>query len=160
MSDKRKILVSGCVYGWLCRNDAVMCPCLHPTFLKWKEEGRLIPVCPEDFGGMPTPRTESERVSAIKFMNYDGVDVSEFYLKGAAEALRLAKENNVVMGIFMDGSPSCGSTRLLDGTMTHTYKKGEGITVQLLRENGFKVFSEQEIEKAAQYLEAEEKELL
>ena len=91
MSEK-KILVSGCLFGWHCRYDDGDTPCLHPQFLKWKEEGRLIPVCPEVFGGLPTPRPDCQR-TGDKVMSCVGGDCTEQYTKGqglAVEYLRNA----------------------------------------------------------------------
>lgn len=79
MSEK-KILVSGCLFGWHCRYDDGDTPCLHPQFLKWKEEGRLIPVCPEVFGGLPTPRPDCQR-TGDKVMSCVGGDCTEQYAK-------------------------------------------------------------------------------
>ena len=118
MSEK-KILVSGCLFGWHCRYDDGDTPCLHPQFLKWKEEGRLIPVCPEVFGGLPTPRPDCQR-TGDKVMSCVGGDCTEQYTKGANEALRLAKENDVALCIMKEDSPSCGSTYIYDGTFTDT----------------------------------------
>ena len=102
MSEK-KILVSGCLFGWHCRYDDGDTPCLHPQFLKWKEEGRLIPVCPEVFGGLPTPRPDCQR-TGDKVMSCVGGDCTEQYTKGANEALRLAKENDVALCIMKEDS--------------------------------------------------------
>lgn len=59
-----RILVSGCLYGYSCRYDGRSKPCDHPVFLKWKEEGRLVPVCPETDGGLPVPRAPCQRCEA------------------------------------------------------------------------------------------------
>ena len=90
-----KILTSECLYGGrVVRYDGGEVPETHPTYLKWKEEGRLIPICPEVFGGLPTPRPDSQR-QGDKVTACTGVDVTAEYTKGAVEAVRLAKENDV-----------------------------------------------------------------
>lgn len=147
----KKILVSGCLYGWHCRYDAVDCPCLDERFLKWKNEGRFIVVCPEEFGGLPTPRPDSQRVND-KVIACTGLDVTEEYEKGAREALRLAKENDVICCIMKEDSPSCGSKYIYDGTFTDTKIEGLGRAAQLLKEAGFKVFDEDEIDEVEKLL--------
>jgi len=147
----KKILVSGCLYGDHVRYDDGDVPCLDPLFLKWKEEGRLIPICPEVFGGLAIPRPDSQRVGD-KVMACTGQDVTEEYEKGAREALRLAVENNVAFAIMKEDSPSCGSKFIYDGTFTDTKIPGQGRAVQLLREAGFRVFDEDEIYKAKKVL--------
>lgn len=147
----KKILVSGCLYGWHCRYDAVDCPCFDERFIKWKNEGRLIAVCPEDFGGLPTPRPDSQIVDN-KVMSCNGLDVTEEYEKGAREALRLAKVNKVICCIMKQDSPSCGSRWIYDGTFTDTKIKGLGRASQLIKEAGFKVFDENQIEEVEKLL--------
>lgn len=151
----KKILVSGCLFGWHCRYDAVDIPCEDPIFLQWKEEGRLIPVCPEVFGGLPTPRPDSQRIGA-KVMTCAGVDVTEEYEKGGVESVRLARENDVAFAIMAADSPSCGSKEIYDGTFTGIKIAGQGRAVQLLREAGVIVFDQHAIAAAKAFLDAEE----
>ena len=81
-----------------------------------------------------------------------GKDVTVEYTKGAKEALRLAQENDVAFAIMKQGSPSCGSKYIYDGTFTDTKKEGQGMAVEYLRNAGFKVFGEEDIDKAEKYL--------
>ncbi|MGL4484900.1 MAG: DUF523 domain-containing protein [Anaerovoracaceae bacterium] len=141
----KMILVSSCLYGDHCRYDAKDTPLEHPKFLKWKEEGRLVKVCPEVFGGLPTPRPDSQRIGD-KVITCKGDDVTEEYMKGAYEAVRLAKEFDVAFAIMKQHSPSCGSKEIYDGTFTDTLKVGEGCAVELLRKAGFTVFAEEDID--------------
>ena len=148
-----KILVSECLYGGrIVRYDGGEVPETNPVFLKWKEEGRLVPICPEVFGGLPTPRPDSQRVGD-KVIACTGKDVTEEYTKGAQEAVRLAKENEVGFAIMKQDSPSCGSKFIYDGTFTDTKIPGQGLAVEMLRSAGFKVFAEEDIAEAAAYLE-------
>lgn len=148
-----RILVSECLYGGRAvRYDGAEIPETHPVFLKWKEEGRLIPICPEVFGGLPTPRPDSQRVGD-RIMSRTGMDVTEEYMKGAAEAVRLARENEAVFAIMKQKSPSCGSRIIYDGTFTGRKIPGQGLAVEMLRKAGFKVFGEEDIDEAAEYLE-------
>ena len=148
-----KILVSECLYGGRAvRYDGREIPETHPTFLKWKEEGRLIPICPEVFGGLPTTRPDAQRVGD-KVIARTGTDVTEEYAKGAREALRLAEEHNVAFAIMKQKSPSCGSKIIYDGTFTGTKIPGQGLAVEMLRKAGVKVFGEEDIDEAAAYLD-------
>ena len=149
-----KILTSECLYGGrIVRYDGGEVPETHPTYLKWKEEGRLIPICPEVFGGLPTPRPDSQRIGD-RVVACTGPDVTEEYTKGALEAVRLAKENDVAFCIMKQDSPSCGSKFIYDGTFTDTKIPGQGLAVEMLRDAGFKVFAEEDIDEAEKYLES------
>ena len=148
----KKILVSECLYGdRTVRYDAVDVPCMHPLFIKWKEEGRLVPICPEVFGGLPTPRPDSQRRGEGVYTGR-GDDVTAEYAKGAIEALRLAKEYEVVFAIMKESSPSCGSKEIYDGSFTGTKIPGNGLASEMLKNAGFTVFDEDEIDDAAKML--------
>ncbi len=146
-----KILTSGCLYGWHCRYDAEDCPCEDERYLKWKEEGVLIPVCPEVFGGLPTPRPDCQRVGE-KIVDCESNDYTKEYQAGADEALRLAKEHEVVCCIMKEYSPSCGSKCIFDGKFTDTIIKGQGMATELLINNGYKIFSEEELDEAEKFI--------
>lgn len=154
----KKILVSECLYGGrIVRYDGGDVSEKNPVFLKWKEEGRLVPICPEVFGGLPIPRPDSQRVGD-QVKTGAGKDVTAEYTKGAEEVLRLAKENHVVFAIMKQDSPSCGSKYIYDGTFTDTKKQGQGLAVEYLRNAGFPVFAEEDIDEAAALLQVLEKE--
>ena len=104
----KKILVSQCLYGGdPVRYDGRSKEETDPRFLKWKEEGRLIPVCPEVFGGLPVPRADAQR-KGDKVVTRDGRDVTAEYLKGAEEAARLARENDVVCALLKEKTEEDG----------------------------------------------------
>lgn len=147
----KKILVSACLYGQHVRYDDGDVPCLDERFIKWKEEGRLVPICPEVFGGLPTPRPDSGRVGN-KVVTGSGVDVTKEYEIGANESVRLAKRYEVAFAIMKQDSPSCGSKYIYDGTFTDTKIPGEGLATEKLRNEGILVFDEEEIDKAEQLL--------
>ncbi|MDR0875644.1 MAG: DUF523 domain-containing protein [Clostridiales Family XIII bacterium] len=150
----KKILVSECLFGGrTVRYDAVDVPCEHPQFLKWKEEGRLVPVCPEVFGGLPTPRPDSQRREGRVYTG-SGIDVTAEYRKGAEEALRLAGEHEVVCAIMKEYSPSCGSKMIYDGSFAGKKIPGNGLAAEMLKAAGFVVFDENEIDEAAKLLAA------
>lgn len=149
----KKVLVSECLYGGkIVRYDGGDTTEKDARFRKWKEEGRLVPVCPEVFGGLHTPRPDSQRVSPTKVMAQTGEDVTKEYTLGAKEALRLAKENDVAFCIMKLDSPSCGSKYIYDGTFTDTKVPGQGLAVAYLRSEGFQVFSEEDLDKAESLL--------
>ena len=148
----KKILVSECLYGGrIVRYDAGDEHLLDPVFLKWKDEGRLVPICPEVFGGLPTPRPDAQRKDGGVFTG-SGEDVTEAFRKGAEEALRLAREHNVAFCIMKADSPSCGSKEIYDGTFTGNKTTGNGLAVELLKTAGYTVFDETEISTAAELL--------
>ena len=143
----KKILVSQCLYGGEpVRYDGKSKAETDPRFLKWKEEGRLIHVCPEVFGGLPTPRADAQRVGD-KVIARTGKDVTFEYMKGAHEAVRLAKEYNVLCAIMKEKSPSCGSNKIYDGTFEGNLIDGQGTAVELLRKEGVQVFSEEQLDQ-------------
>ena len=148
----KKILISECLYGGRAvRYDGANIPLEHPTISKWKDEDRFIVICPEVYGGLPTPRAPSQRKDGI-ILNDEGKDVTEEYTSGAIEALRLAKEKDVVFAILKERSPSCGSKEIYDGSFTGETVPGQGLTTEILRKAGFIVFNEHEIDEAEDYL--------
>lgn len=148
----KKILVSQCLYGGdPVRYDGKSKAETDPRFLKWKEEGLFIPVCPEVFGGLPIPRVDAQRVGD-KVITRDGRDVTEEYMRGAYEAVRLAKEYDVLCAIMKEKSPSCGSNKIYDGTFEGSLIDGVGTAVELLKKEGVKVFSEEQLDLVEELL--------
>ena len=135
----KKILVSRCLYGDKpVRYDGKTKEERDPRFLKWKEDDRLIPVCPEVDGGLPVPRTDAQRVGD-QVITRDGRDVTREYRKGAEIALEQALQDDVLCAVLKEKSPSCGSSRVYDGTFEGTLIEGQGLTTQMLREAGIRV---------------------
>lgn len=139
---KENILISGCLLGERCRYDGKSKVC--PKADNLKEKYNLIPVCPEVLGGLITPRTPCE-IQSDRVIDQNGVDKTLEYKKGAEIALALAKENNCHIAVLKSKSPSCGKGHIYDGTFSKTLKEGNGITADLLLENGIKVISEDEL---------------
>lgn len=137
-----KILVSACLLGTPCRYDGKSKR--HPLIDALSEKHDLVPVCPEVLGGLPTPRTPSERVGERVVMQ-DGRDVTENYREGARLALESAKREGCTLSVLKARSPSCGCGEIYDGTFTKTLVAGDGVTAALLKENGIRVLSEEEI---------------
>ena len=138
------ILISGCLLGLKCRYDAKEKKL--PEIEKLIEIYNLIPVCPEQLGGLPTPRIPAERVNN-KVVNQAGVDVTKEYQLGAEEALKIAKLYNCKKAILKEKSPSCGCGKIYDGTFSRNLTDGNGVTADLLLKNGIEIFGESEIDK-------------
>lgn len=138
------ILISGCLLGLKCRYDAKEKKL--PEIEKLIEVYNLIPVCPEQLGGLPTPRIPAERVNN-KVVNQARVDVTKEYQIGAEEALKIAKLYNCKKAILKEKSPSCGCGKIYDGTFSRNLIVGNGVTADLLLKNGIEVFGESEIDK-------------
>lgn len=139
-----KIMVSACLLGENCkysggnnRNQAV---------LNYIEGHEVIPVCPEVMGGLPTPRIPSEIKEGI-VVNKEGVICDEEFRRGAAIGLKLAKENEIDLAILKSRSPSCGIGQIYDGTFSGNLISGHGIFASLMKENGYRLYTEEEIEK-------------
>ena len=134
-----RILVSACLMGLPCRYDGKSKPCGQVIALAEKHE--LIPFCPEIYGGLPTPRVPAERVGE-RVINRAGVDVTENYMSGARQALELAKMFGCKTAILKEKSPSCGAGFIYDGTFSGTLVPGDGVTAEVLKENGIEVYGE------------------
>ena len=130
------ILVSACLLGCACRYDGQSKP--NPLAQELAKRGLAVPVCPEQLGGLPTPRKPSERRGDRVVMN-DGRDVTAEYRRGAEETLRLGRLYGCTAAVLKEKSPSCGCGRIYDGTFTGTLTDGDGVTAALLKENGIKV---------------------
>lgn len=137
------ILVSACLMGVYCRYDGKTKQIESLEELMKKHT--LIPVCPEIMGGLPTPRPAVETQNG-RAINKVGEDNTEQFERGAREVLRLAKLYDCQMAILKERSPSCGSGHIYDGTFTGTIIDGNGITAQLLIDNGIKVIGESQIQ--------------
>ena len=139
---KKAILVSACLLGVCCRYDGESKPCADVTALR--DKFTLIPICPEVDGGLPTPRTPSERVGD-KVLMRDGRDVTDNYVSGAEAALDRARMFNCDCAILKARSPSCGSGAIYDGSFSGKLIPGDGVCAELLKKNGIEVYTEEEI---------------
>ncbi len=138
------LLISACLLGCACRYDGKSKP--HPLAVELARRGLAVPVCPEQLGGLPTPRKPSERQGGRVVMA-DGRDVTAEYRRGAEEALHLARLYGCTAAVLKERSPSCGKGQIYDGTFTGTLTAGEGVTAELLTAGGIKVYGESELEK-------------
>lgn len=138
------ILVSACLMGKECRYDGKSNRCQAVIDLKNNENICLVPVCPEQLGGLPTPRVPSERTEDA-VINQKGEDVTDHFTSGAAQALKIAEQYGCTHAILKERSPSCGNGKIYDGTFTHTVIDGDGVTTELLRRHGIIICGESNI---------------
>ena len=136
-----RILVSACLLGAHCRYDGT--GRAHPGVLALREVHTLIPVCPEQAGGLPTPRPPAERCGD-RVLTQDGTDVTEAYRRGADEAVRLCRICGCEAAVLKARSPACGVGAVYDGTFTGVLIPGDGVAAGRLRAAGIPVFGEDE----------------
>ena len=148
-----KVLISACLVGENCKYDG------KNNYTKDVEKlftlCDLVLICPEQFGGLSTPRIPCE-IKNGRAINKKGNDVTSKYKSGASLSLYIAKQNNVKYAILKERSPSCGVKQIYDGSFTSNVIKGKGVTCSLLEENGIQVFNEKEIDKLVAILSATE----
>ena len=140
----KKILVSACLLGEKCRYDGKSKPC--DSVIKLSEKFDLVPICPEVFGGLPTPRIPAEIVDGA-VLRKDGVDVTNNYKIGAQKALDIAIQNNIKIAVLKEKSPSCGKDIIHNGKFNGELSQGNGITVNLFLKQGINVYKESEVDK-------------
>ena len=138
------LLVSACLLGCPCRYDGKSKP--NDAVLALMSQYTLIPICPEQMGGLATPRIPAERKDGGVFTE-NGGDVTGQYRRGAEEALRLARLYGCKYAILKERSPSCGSGQIYDGSFSQTLISGDGVTAQLLKEHGITVYHEDNFEE-------------
>lgn len=155
-----KILVSACLLGQAVRYDGGA----HGPFtqlLDWQAQGRVLPLCPEVAGGLPTPRPAAEIIGGqgaqvldglVQVRSRDGADVSAAFIAGAGIAERLVQQHGIRIAVLKARSPSCGNRHSYDGSFSGTLVAGEGVTAAALRRLGVQVFNESELSEAAQAL--------
>ena len=134
-------LISACLLGTPCRYDGES-RTVSDGIRALLAAHTLIPICPEILGGLPTPRPPAERQKDGRIVNTSGEDVTEAYLRGAREALRLARLYRAAGVILKDRSPSCSTGGIYDGSFGGRLIDGLGVTAALLSEAGIPVFSE------------------
>ena len=140
---KRNLLISACLLGIPCRYDGKRVTKVDISALR--EKYNLIPICPEIYGGLPTPRIPSERVGGRVLMK-DGRDVTENYNRGAEASLDIAKANGVSLALLKARSPSCGKGLIYDGSFSGTLTEGDGVAAELLMKEEITVFTEEELD--------------
>lgn len=142
MGNKNIKICSACLLGIKCRYDGKEKRNRKVINLSRKEI--LIPVCPEQLGGLSTPREPAEH-KGKKVVTKSGKDVSENFEKGANQVLEIVKLYGIQAAILKQRSPSCGCGQIYDGTFSGKIIKGDGVTVALLKKNGIQVISEEDL---------------
>ena len=138
----KTLLISACLLGVRCRYDGGSKP--QPGVEALAGRYRLIPVCPEQLGGLPTPRAPSERQGG-KVISREGRDVTAEYRRGAEEALGLLDFFHAEGAVLKERSPSCGKGAIYDGSFSGVLTEGDGVFAQRLRERGVPVYGETDI---------------
>ena len=153
-----KILMSACLLGQKVRYDGGDCIQHHVRLQAWIKAGRVITICPEMAGGLPTPRPPAEiqdgkmgsavlnRDAVIK--TNTGQDVTDEFIIGAQKSLALAQNHHIRVAILKAKSPSCGSNVIYDGTFSRKLIPGMGVTATLLNQHDILVFDEDHIDEA------------
>ena len=151
-------MVSACLLGQPVRYHGGDVPCPSAVLDRWRAEGRLVAACPETAAGLPVPRPPAEiaggdgaQVLAGTAVVGDnsGADLTRVFVSGARLTLALARAEGVRVAVLKDGSPSCASSYIYDGTFRGQRDRGQGVTAALLSQAGIRVFSERQIEEAA-----------
>lgn len=137
------ILVSACLLGLNCRYDGL--GCYQAEIEKLKAKHHLLPVCPEIYGGLPTPREPAEIIGG-SVITKGGRDVTAAYEKGAKEMLLLAQRLDCRVAVLKSKSPSCGKGQIYDGSFSGRLVDGDGILAQLLTDEGITVLTEGEMQ--------------
>ena len=140
------ILVSACLLGFECKYCGGSNRMAESRICALQEKYRLIPVCPESAGGLPTPRLPSERLGD-RVLSSRGDDVTAQFEKGARCALVLAERYACKKALLKANSPSCGSGTVYDGTFSGKLVSGDGLSTEKLRKHGIEVYTEQQLEK-------------
>ena len=140
------LLISACLLGENCKYSGGNNALPKETLAALERRFRLVPVCPERDGGLPTPRIPSER-RGERVLNREGEDVTEPFRRGAESALETAQREGCRLALLKERSPSCGSGVIYDGSFSGRIIPGEGVAAELLKQNGLAVFSETGVEK-------------
>lgn len=153
---RANILVSACLLSQPVRYDGKAKALEHPALEQWRREGRLVAICPEMSAGLPVPRPAAEIAEArsgqdvldkgARVVDVTRVDVTEIFISGASMALALARRHACRYALLTDGSPSCGSRTIHDGSFSGQRHAGTGVTTAMLREHGIEVFAESDID--------------
>lgn len=138
-----KVGVSACLVGKNTKYDGGNN--YNKYVLEYLKDKEVVLICPEVFGGLPTPRIPSEQIND-KVINSNNEDVTKQFVDGANEALKRLQQQNVNVVILKERSPSCGYKKVYDGTFSKTIIDGNGVFAKLAIENGFIIYTESDIE--------------
>jgi uncharacterized protein YbbK (DUF523 family) len=162
-----RVLVSSCLLGEAVRYHGGDARCESGVLDRWRAEGRLVPICPETAAGLPVPRPPAEiaggdggavLLGEAQVGDSLGVDVTGAFLRGARAALDIAIATGARLAILKDGSPSCATTYIHDGSFRAQRDRGMGVTAAILAQAGIRLFNERQLDEAARFLETLESE--
>lgn len=148
-----KIIVSACLLGESCKYNGGSNR--NNNVIALGEKHTLIPVCPECFAGLPTPRVPSE-IKDGRVYSKDGRDLTADFFDGAEKTLYVAEEKGCQLAVLKERSPSCGFGEIYDGSFSGKTITGNGITAQMLYDHGIKIFGESNISRLTDYCENQE----
>ena len=149
------IIVSACLLGENCKYSGGNNK--SENVIKYLEDKEYILVCPEQLGGLSTPRNPSEIITygnkdgndvlsgCTKVLSNKGIDVTKNFIQGAEETLKIAKEHTVKTAILKAGSPSCGYKKIYDGTFLGNKIQGMGVTAAILNKENIALLDEDDI---------------
>lgn len=149
------IIVSACLLGENCKYSGGNNK--SKNVIKYLEDKEYILVCPEQLGGLSTPRNPSEIITygnkdgndvlsgCTKVLSNKGIDVTKNFIQGAEETLKIAKEHNAKTAILKAGSPSCGYKKIYDGTFLGNKIQGMGVTAAILNKENIALLDEDDI---------------
>lgn len=132
-------IISGCLIGLNTKYDGTN-NLREEIVNRLKEQYILLPICPEQIGGLPTPRNPCE-IRGAKVFDIEGNDLSDIFYKGAYETLKVAKIFDIKIAFLKSRSPSCGYGKIYDGTFSNRLIDGNGVTAKVLAENGLTIIS-------------------
>jgi uncharacterized protein YbbK (DUF523 family) len=155
-TNRSPLIVSACLLGVPCNHEGQAST--SEAVLALRRDRRLIPVCPETAGGLPTPRPAAEIDRSGQVRTAAGVDVTDAYERGADQAVRLAAATGAGAAVLKARSPSCGCHEVYDGTFGRRRVPGEGVTARALRAAGLTVWSEEDVESGRADLQDDERE--
>ncbi|WP_299961792.1 DUF523 domain-containing protein [uncultured Roseobacter sp.] len=158
----QRILVSACLLGQPVRYDGSAKTVTDALLERWRQEGRLVPLCPEVGAGFPTPRPPAEIETAgggaavlageARILENTGRDVTGTFVRGAELAVRHARQAGCAFALLTDGSPSCGSTFIYSGALDGVRRAGQGVVTAALEAAGIRVFAPAQIADLAEAL--------
>ncbi|MDR3600756.1 MAG: DUF523 domain-containing protein [Desulfosporosinus sp.] len=149
------IIVSACLLGLNTKYDGTTNA--HTLLQEYSSLGRFIPVCPEQLGGLPTPRVPVEIVDGTgqdvlrgicSVRGEQGDVVTTAFILGAKEVIKIAEMVTVSAAILKERSPSCGVNCIYDGSFTHRIKSGQGVTAALFKEHNIPIYAEEGLTEA------------
>jgi uncharacterized protein YbbK (DUF523 family) len=156
--DKPPLLISACLLGVACNHEGRGSP--RAVVDELAQRYRLVPVCPEVLGGLPTPRAAAEIIGGdgadvltgadlggsggARVVNVEGDDVTAAYRRGAEAAVTVARAVGATRAVLKARSPSCGTAAVYDGTFSRRLVPGRGVTAAALAAAGLEVGSEED----------------